>query len=78
MTKTMKAFITLLEKYGFYVSNEEIKECLDNGWELELSKKAYGNSSEKMTSEVFMNDYEKLMSLAKSLNIKISSYVWFD
>ena len=66
----------LLEKHGFYSEAKDVR--IDNVDYLELSKKAYGDSSEKLVEDVFGKDYKDLAKLCKSLKIEIDPYVWFD
>lgn len=79
MNKQQKREATakLLEKHGFYCEAEDVRtnkklECL------ELSKKAYGDSHEKLTEDVFGKDYKDLVKLCKSLKLEIDPYVWYD
>lgn len=72
------ALAKLLEKHGFYFYADLVltEEGLDEI--VELTKKAYDDSYERETSEVFGSDYKDLMKLAKSLEIKLPETVWFD
>ena len=74
----LNALAKLLEKHGFYFQADLVltEEGLDEIGE--LTKKAYGDSYERETSEVFGSDYKDLMKLAKSLKIKLPESVWFD
>ena len=74
-----KELYSLLQRNGFYSfdSPEEVLQCC--GSNIELVKKAHGDSRELPTSVVFgKEDYQQLMDLAKSLNIKVPDYVWYD
>lgn len=78
MTKKEKRVATakILEKHGFYSEAEDVRT--NNVDYLELSKKAYGDSHEKLTEDVFGKDYKDLAKLCKSLKLEIDPYVWYD
>lgn len=78
MTKKEKRVSTakILEKHGFYSEAEDVRT--NNVDYLELSKKAYGDSHEKLTEDVFGKDYKDLVKLCKSLKLEIDPYVWYD
>lgn len=78
MTKKEKRVATakILEKHGFYNEAEDVRT--NNVDYLELSKKAYGDSHEKLTEDVFGKDYKDLVKLCKSLKLEIDPYVWYD
>lgn len=76
MQQKREATAKLLEKNGFYSEAKDVRT--DNVDYLELSKKAYGDSSEKLVEDVFGKDYKDLTKLCKSLKIEIDPYVWFD
>lgn len=72
-----EALAKLLEKHGFYCEAEDVRtdKKLKS---LELSKKAYGDSSEKLTEDVFGKDYKDLAKLCRNLKVELDPYVWFD
>lgn len=78
MTKKEKRVATakILEKHGFYSEAEDVRT--NNVDYLELSKKVYGDSHEKLTEDVFGKDYKDLVKLCKSLKLEIDPYVWYD
>lgn len=79
MTKKEKreAIAKLLEEHRFYSEAEDVRTNKDLEY-LELSKKAYGDSHEKLTEDVFGKDYKDLAKLCKSLKLEIDPYVWYD
>jgi len=72
-----EALAKLLEKNGFYCEAEDVRTDKKLKY-LGLSKKAYGDSSEKLTEDVFGKDYKDLAKLCKSLKVELDPYVWFD
>jgi hypothetical protein len=72
-----EALAKILEENGFYCEAGEVRtdKKLKS---LELSKKAYGDSSEKLTEDVFGKDYKDLAKLCRNLKIELDPYVWFD
>ena len=72
-----EALAKLLEKHGFYCEAGDVRtdKKLKS---LELSKKAYGDSSEKLAEDVFGKDYKDLAKLCRNLKIELDPYVWFD
>ena len=77
MEKTKKELIELLNRNGFYFDMEMINDSIEHN-DFDLTQKAYGDSSEKTTQEVFGDDYNKLKKLTKELKVDTPEYVWFD
>ena len=79
LTKAEKreALAKILKKHGFYSEAEDVQTDKKLKY-LALSKKAYGDSYEKLTEDVFKKDYKDLTKLCKSLKIELDPYVWYD
>lgn len=77
MENIKKQLIDLLERNGFYYDLEEINQAVEYD-DLELTRKAYGDSYERNAEEVFGKDYKKFKQLTSKLKITTPEYVWFD
>lgn len=73
----MNKLKSLLEKHGFYLSDVEMKEAVQYK-DIELVKKASGDSHSIPTADVFGSDYNALLSLANQFDIVIPDEVWYD
>lgn len=80
MTKKEKyeATAKILEKHGFYNEADYVRTKKNKAVYIELVKKTYGNTSEKLVEDVFGKDYKDLAKLCKSLKIQLDPYVWYD
>lgn len=74
----MEKLSTLLKRYGFYYSVEELEAIKKNKDSIELTKKAYGDSKEYETAEYFGDDYPKLKTLCEELGMMVDGYIWLD
>ena len=69
-----EALAKLLEKHGFYCEAEDVRTDKKLKY-LGLSKKAYGDSSEKLVEDVFGKDYKDLAKLCRNLKVELDPYV---
>lgn len=73
----MNKLKNLLEKHGFYLSDIEMEEIVQYK-DIELVKKAYGDSHSISTADEFGSDYNTLVSLANQLDIAVPDEVYYD
>ena len=68
----------ILSNNGFYYDVDEVIEIANEHGELELVKKASGDSYERYTEEEFSkNDFKEIKDLKKKKKIRLSDIVWY-
>lgn len=68
----------ILSNNGFYYDVDEVIEIANEHGELELVKKASGDSYERYTEEEFSkNDFKEIKDLTQQLKIRLSDIVWY-
>lgn len=73
----MNEIIELFKKNGFELYDYEIEE-MKKYKELEIVRKAYGDSYEKDLYLVLGDDHDRVIELAEKHGIDLPSGVWYD
>lgn len=75
----IKELNKILERHNFYYEDSELEEYCNANYPIELTGKAYGDSSERYIEEVFdSKELRTLKSIASKLNIKLPNVIWYD
>lgn len=74
----MNKLIDLLNAYGFYYTKEMLEEIKEYSSNIDLIKKARGESFNVPTEEVFGNDYKELKELCNRFGYTFDEVVWYD